>query len=62
MPATQEISIGSDQRHGRPAAEERLGPETILKAERELDSLDMRVKQFRVGGASKLLEDDWKHC
>lgn len=61
MPTTHEINIGSDQRDGRLAGEERLGFETSLKAELELDSLAMRVRQCGVEGTSKLLENDWKH-
>lgn len=61
MPWTQEKSLGSDQSHGRLAGEERLGSESILKAGLELDSLDMRVKQFGVEGISKLLENYRKH-
>lgn len=60
MPATHGIKIDSDQRDGRLAGEERLTSETSLKADLELYSLDMRVKQCGVKGSSESLED-WKH-
>lgn len=51
MPATHGINIDSDQRDGRLAGEERLASETSLKADLELYSLDMRVRQCGVKGS-----------
>lgn len=50
MPATHGINIGSDQRDGRLAGEERLGSETSVKARDSLDTSVRSQRDFGVAG------------